>query len=49
MDSLINFHGQILHETYIVKNIEQIKCWTILRLEGASSIPLKRLYSKCFL
>jgi hypothetical protein len=38
-------HGRVMHETYRVKDVEQIKCRTILRLEGAFSIHLRRLYT----
>lgn len=38
-------YGRIMHETYRLNGVEQIKCWTVLRLEGAFSIYLRRLYT----
>ncbi len=38
-------YGRVMHEKYRVKKIDEVKCWTILRFEGGSQVPLRRLYT----
>ena len=38
-------HGSIVHEKYRVKEVDEVKCWTILRLGGGASVLLKRLFT----
>ena len=43
MAGIIKPHGRIMREVYLVKEVEQIKCWTKLKLEGSPSLFLRRM------
>ncbi|MBI2631896.1 hypothetical protein HYW75_02750 [Candidatus Pacearchaeota archaeon] len=45
MDTRIKPHGRVMEETYRVREIEQVKCWTVFILEECPNIYLKRLYT----